>query len=70
MVLKEDLSGLVEAGSDERGWLARRGNVPLGYYKDPEKTERTFPVVDGTRPVSIIETASIVATRRPALHWL
>ncbi len=48
-VLKADLSGLVEAGSQEQGWLARRGNVPLGYYKDPEKTARTFPEVDGVR---------------------
>ncbi|MCG8587879.1 MAG: acyl-CoA synthetase [Proteobacteria bacterium] len=48
-VLKQDLSGLVEPGSDEVGWLARRGNVPLGYYKDAEKTARTFPEVDGVR---------------------
>lgn len=49
LVLKEDLSGLVEAGSDEIGWLAREGHIPLGYYKDREKTARTFPVVGGTR---------------------
>lgn len=49
LVLKEDLSGLVEAGSDEVGWLAREGHIPLGYYKDPEKTAKTFPVVGGRR---------------------
>ena len=49
LVLKEDLSGLVEPGSDEVGWLAREGHIPLGYYKDPEKTARTFPVVNGKR---------------------
>jgi fatty-acyl-CoA synthase len=49
VVLREDLSGRLEPGSDERGWLARRGWVPLGYYKDEEKTARTFPVVDGVR---------------------
>ena len=48
-VLKPDLSGVLEAGSDEVGWLARQGFVPLGYYKDPEKTAKTFPVVDGVR---------------------
>jgi fatty-acyl-CoA synthase len=48
-VLSEDLSGFVEPGSGEQGWLARRGFVPLGYYKDAEKTARTFPVVDGER---------------------
>lgn len=31
------------------GKLARRGRVPLGYYKDPEKTAATFPQVDGVR---------------------
>jgi fatty-acyl-CoA synthase len=49
VVLKDDLSGLVPPGSDEQGWLAREGNIPLGYYKDPEKTRRTFPVVGGRR---------------------
>jgi fatty-acyl-CoA synthase len=49
VVLREDLSGPLEPGTGERGWLARRGRVPLGYYKDPEKTARTFPVVAGVR---------------------
>jgi acyl-CoA synthetase (AMP-forming)/AMP-acid ligase II len=31
------------------GRLARRGPIPLGYYKDPEKTAATFPIVDGVR---------------------
>jgi 3-oxocholest-4-en-26-oate---CoA ligase len=31
------------------GLLARRGHIPIGYYKDPEKTATTFPVVDGVR---------------------
>ena len=31
------------------GKLARRGRIPLGYYKDPEKSAATFPVVDGVR---------------------
>ena len=29
------------------GKLARRGRIPLGYYKDEQKTAVTFPVVDG-----------------------
>jgi acyl-CoA synthetase (AMP-forming)/AMP-acid ligase II len=48
-VLSEDLSRVLEPGSGEQGWLARRGHVPLGYYEDPEKTERTFPIVEGVR---------------------
>jgi fatty-acyl-CoA synthase len=49
VLLREDFSALVPAGSDEQGWLARRGFVPLGYYRDAEKTLQTFPVVDGVR---------------------
>jgi acyl-CoA synthetase (AMP-forming)/AMP-acid ligase II len=37
----------VEPG--EVGLLARGGNVPLEYYKDPEKSAATFLVVDGAR---------------------
>ncbi|WP_067806186.1 acyl-CoA synthetase [Nocardia beijingensis] len=33
------------------GWLAKTGNVPIGYYKDPGKTERLFKTVDGLRMV-------------------
>jgi len=39
----------VEPGSGERGFIARPGPIPLGYYKDPEKTEKTFPTIDGVR---------------------
>jgi 3-oxocholest-4-en-26-oate---CoA ligase len=31
------------------GKLARRGRIPVGYYKDHEKTAATFPVIDGVR---------------------
>jgi len=31
------------------GRLARTGHLPLGYYKDPEKTAAMFTVVDGVR---------------------
>jgi 3-oxocholest-4-en-26-oate---CoA ligase len=49
VVLRADLTGVLEPGDPEPGWLARRGCVPLGYLGDPEKTARTFPVVDGVR---------------------
>ena len=35
----------------EVGWLARGGYVPLGYYKDPEKSATIFREVDGERYV-------------------
>jgi acyl-CoA synthetase (AMP-forming)/AMP-acid ligase II len=37
------------AGSDQIGRLARGGHIPLGYYKDEEKTARLFVEVDGKR---------------------
>lgn len=39
----------VQPGSGERGFIARSGWIPLGYYKDPEKTARTFPSIGGVR---------------------
>jgi acyl-CoA synthetase (AMP-forming)/AMP-acid ligase II len=40
---------LVEPGSGEVGRVGIRGRVPVGYYKDPEKSAATFPVIDGVR---------------------
>jgi fatty-acyl-CoA synthase len=40
---------LVQPGSGEVGMVAAGGNVPLGYYKDPDKSARTFKVIDGER---------------------
>jgi 3-oxocholest-4-en-26-oate---CoA ligase len=39
----------VQPGSDEVGMVAAGGNVPLGYFKDAEKTARTFRVINGER---------------------
>jgi acyl-CoA synthetase (AMP-forming)/AMP-acid ligase II len=39
----------VEPGSGERGLVAVSGHIPLGYYKDPDKTAKTFPTFEGRR---------------------
>ncbi len=49
VVVSEDLTRILTPGDDEIGWLAQQGAVPLGYLGDPEKTARTFPVVEGVR---------------------
>ncbi len=41
VVLDENLE-VVPVGSDVIGKVARRGNIPLEYYKDPVKTAETF----------------------------
>jgi fatty-acyl-CoA synthase len=48
-VLGEDLRPVVP-GSGQVGMLARRGHIPLGYYKDEAKTAATFVTdADGVR---------------------
>ncbi|MGI9591532.1 MAG: AMP-binding enzyme, partial [Myxococcota bacterium] len=39
----------VVPGSGEKGFIARSGPIPAGYYKDPEKTAKTFPTIGGVR---------------------
>lgn len=39
----------VERGSSEPGFIARGGNIPLGYYKDEKKTAETFRTINGAR---------------------
>jgi 3-oxocholest-4-en-26-oate---CoA ligase len=39
----------VAPGSGAVGRVARRGRMPLGYYKDPIRTAATFVETDGTR---------------------
>jgi fatty-acyl-CoA synthase len=47
VVLDGTRSHPLEPGSPERGWLAQRGRVPLGYLGDEAKTRDTFPRIDG-----------------------
>ena len=47
VVVSADFSTVLAPGDDEVGWLAQYGSVPLGYLGDPEKSARTFPVIDG-----------------------
>ncbi|TAJ70771.1 MAG: acyl-CoA synthetase [Phenylobacterium sp.] len=39
----------VEPGSGERGLVAVSGFLPVGYYKDEEKSAKTFKVIEGVR---------------------
>ncbi|MEV0947638.1 acyl-CoA synthetase [Rhodococcus sp. NPDC049939] len=47
-VLDED-GNPVEPGSGVVGVLARRGHIPIGYYKDEEKSRATFKEFNGIR---------------------
>ncbi|MBJ7460007.1 MAG: AMP-binding protein [Ilumatobacteraceae bacterium] len=39
----------VQPGSGEIGKVAAGGAVPIGYYKDPEKSSKTFRTINGVR---------------------
>jgi acyl-CoA synthetase (AMP-forming)/AMP-acid ligase II len=48
VVLDEDGNEVVP-GSGVRGFIAKRGHIPVGYFKDEEKTRQTFQVINGVR---------------------
>lgn len=57
-----------EAACGEAGWLAKSGPVPLGYLNDREKTEQTFPVIDGVRYAVPGDRASYGSDGKMILH--
>jgi acyl-CoA synthetase (AMP-forming)/AMP-acid ligase II len=60
-VLDDDLRR-IEPGSGTVGRLARTGRLPLGYWKDPEKTAKTFMTdAGGVRWVVLGDMATIEA---------
>jgi acyl-CoA synthetase (AMP-forming)/AMP-acid ligase II len=48
-VVLDDDGNEVQPGSGVRGILAKRGNIPVGYYKDEKKTAETFRTINGVR---------------------
>ena len=66
-VLDEQLRRLVP-GDGGHGRLARRGHIPLGYFKDPEKTDATFVTdPDGVRWVLPGDFATVLGDGQIAL---
>src|SRR6201997_8548 len=48
-VVLDDDGNEVKPGSGVRGVIAKRGNIPVGYYKDEKKTAETFKTFNGVR---------------------
>ena len=48
-VVLDEHGNEVQPGSGVRGIIAKRGHIPVGYYKDEEKTRQTFRVINGVR---------------------
>jgi 3-oxocholest-4-en-26-oate---CoA ligase len=57
-VLDDDLKP-VAPGSGVVGRVAQKRRVPVGYYKDPEKTAQTFIEIDGERWVLMGDMATV-----------
>ena len=66
-VLDED-GKPIEPGSGKIGRLARRGRIPLGYYKDQAKTAERFVLIDGVRWVIPGDMATIEADGRITVY--
>jgi fatty-acyl-CoA synthase len=57
----------IEPGSGKIGLVANGGMVPIGYYKDPEKSARTFRTVNGVRYAFAGDMATVEADGRITL---
>jgi hypothetical protein len=56
-VVLDDADRPIAPGSGQTGRLAMKGRVPLGYWKDPAKTAKTFVTIDGVRHVLLGDLA-------------
>jgi acyl-CoA synthetase (AMP-forming)/AMP-acid ligase II len=61
IVVRPDDLTPVKPGSGEIGILAKAGPLPLGYYKDDERTARTYVLINGERYVLGGDHATIEA---------
>ncbi|OBB81978.1 acyl-CoA synthetase [Mycobacterium colombiense] len=48
-VVLDEEGNEVKPGSGVRGFIAKKGNIPVGYYKDEKKTAETFKTFNGVR---------------------
>src|SRR5581483_236748 len=48
-VVLDEAGNEVKPGSGVRGLIAKKGNIPVGYYKDEKKTAETFKTINGVR---------------------
>jgi len=48
-VVLDEHGNEVKPGSGVRGVIAKKGNIPVGYYKDEKKTAETFKTFNGVR---------------------
>ena len=67
-ILSENLERVLEPGHEELGWLAKSGRLALGYFGDPVKTARTYPIIDGVRYAVPGDRAKVTTDLMVELH--
>jgi fatty-acyl-CoA synthase len=67
-IVVDDALAPIPPGTGQVGRLATRGRSPIGYYKDPEASARTFVTIDGERYTLPGDMASIDADGTIHLH--
>ncbi|GDX27796.1 acyl-CoA synthetase [Actinomycetes bacterium] len=67
-ILSENLDRVLEPGHEDLGWLAKSGRLALGYFGDPVKTARTYPIIDGVRYAVPGDRAKVTADLMVELH--
>ena len=67
-ILSENLDCVLEPGHEDLGWLAKSGRLALGYFGDPVKTARTYPIIDGVRYAVPGDRAKVTADLMVELH--
>lgn len=68
MTVLDEQNRVISPGSGKMGYLARKGHVPIGYYKAPEKSAATFVEVDGERWAIPGDLATVQADGTILLH--
>ena len=68
MIVIDEQQRPIPPGSDKVGMLAKKGHVPLGYYKAPEKSAETFVTIDGQRWAIPGDMATVNADGTILLH--
>lgn len=68
MTVLDENNRPIAPGSGKMGMLARKGHVPIGYYKAPEKSAKTFVEVDGERWAIPGDMASVELDGTILLH--
>jgi len=63
-VLDAELTRRLQPGEEATGWLARTGYLPLGYFNDAAKTQKTYPTIGGVRYAVPGDRAQLAADGR------